>query len=386
MIIMTRGKIIAVVAMTLMVASCGEKKFEVNGTITNAEDKVMYLENVSLEGELNTLDSVKLDAKGDFSLSGKATTGPEFYRLRIDRQIINISIDSTETVTVKADYPTMATGYTVEGSNNCEMIRQLSLKQMDLINKMQAVGADRTLGIDASNDSILRMLKRYKDEIRTNYIYKDPASAYAYFALFQAVGNMLIFNPQGDKDDVKTYAAVATNWDTFHPGALRTENLHNIAMEGVKTNRIVESKQTSAVDPSLIHESGVIDVELEDNKGQKQTLTSLKGQVVLLDFCMFSSSESTERVMLLRDIYNKYHDRGLQIMQVSLDSDEHYWKTKTAALPWINVRDPQGADSNLLTLYNVYQLPTYFLVTKDNVLYKRDIQIENLEAELEKLL
>ena len=374
------------VAMTLMVASCGEKKFEVNGTITNAEDKVMYLENVSLEGELNTLDSVKLDAKGDFSLSGKATTGPEFYRLRIDRQIINISIDSTETVTVKADYPTMATGYTVEGSNNCEMIRQLSLKQMDLINKMQAVGADRTLGIDASNDSILRMLKRYKDEIRTNYIYKDPASAYAYFALFQAVGNMLIFNPQGDKDDVKTYAAVATNWDTFHPGALRTENLHNIAMEGVKTNRIVESKQTSAVDPSLIHESGVIDVELEDNKGQKQTLTSLKGQVVLLDFCMFSSSESTERVMLLRDIYNKYHDRGLQIMQVSLDSDEHYWKTKTAALPWINVRDPQGADSNLLTLYNVYQLPTYFLVTKDNVLYKRDIQIENLEAELEKLL
>jgi len=257
---------------------------------------------------------------------------------------------------------------------------------MDLINKMQAVGADRTLGIDASNDSILRMLKRYKDEIRTNYIYKDPASAYAYFALFQAVGNMLIFNPQGDKDDVKTYAAVATNWDTFHPGALRTENLHNIAMEGVKTNRIVESKQTSAVDPSLIHESGVIDVELEDNKGQKQTLTSLKGQVVLLDFCMFSSSESTERVMLLRDIYNKYHDRGLQIMQVSLDSDEHYWKTKTAALPWINVRDPQGADSNLLTLYNVYQLPTYFLVTKDNVLYKRDIQIENLEAELEKLL
>jgi len=383
---MTRGKIIAVVAMTLMVASCGEKKFEVNGTITNAEDKVMYLENVSLEGELNTLDSVKLDAKGDFSLSGKATTGPEFYRLRIDRQIINISIDSTETVTVKADYPTMATGYTVEGSNNCEMIRQLSLKQMDLINKMQAVGADRTLGIDASNDSILRMLKRYKDEIRTNYIYKDPASAYAYFALFQAVGNMLIFNPQGDKDDVKTYAAVATNWDTFHPGALRTENLHNIAMEGVKTNRIVESKQTSAVDPSLIHESGVIDVELEDNKGQKQTLTSLKGQVVLLDFCMFSSSESTERVMLLRDIYNKYHDRGLQIMQVSLDSDEHYWKTKTAALPWINVRDPQGADSNLLTLYNVYQLPTYFLVTKDNVLYKRDIQIENLEAELEKLL
>ena len=91
-------------------ASCNERKFHVEGAIENAADSVLYFENMGLNG-VQTVDSVKLSADGAFAFDGKAVTAPEFYRLRIAGQIINVAIDSTETVTVKAKYPAMATDY-----------------------------------------------------------------------------------------------------------------------------------------------------------------------------------------------------------------------------------------------------------------------------------
>ena len=41
---------------------------------------------------------------------------------------------------------------------------------------------------------------------------------------------------------------------------------------------------------------------------------------------------------MLRDLYDKYAGQGLEIYQVPLDADEHYWKTTADNLPWICVR------------------------------------------------
>ena len=141
-----------------------------------------------------------------------------------------------------------------------------------------------------------------------------------------------------------------------------------------------------SIDPSRITVSNIIDVTLLDNKGNARSLTDLKGRVVLLDFHVFGTKESTKRIMMLREIYNKYHDRGLEIYQVSLDPDEHFWKTQTAALPWISVRDPQGLNSQNLSSYNVQSLPTFFLIDRNNVIYKRDAQIKDLDSEIQGLL
>ena len=79
-----------VACMALMAFSaCGNKKFHVNGNITEGKDSTLYLENLSLNGPV-TVDSVKLDANGAFDFSAKAPEAPEFYRLRIAGQIINI--------------------------------------------------------------------------------------------------------------------------------------------------------------------------------------------------------------------------------------------------------------------------------------------------------
>jgi hypothetical protein len=369
----------------LGLASCSEKKFHVEGNITNAKDSVLYFENVGLE-QVTVLDSVKLDEDGAFAFAEKQTEAPEFYRLRISDQIINVSIDSTETVTVKAQYPQMATQYEISGSDNCQKIKELTLKQIDLTKRAMAVANNQSLGVDESNDSILKMIRAYKEDVKMNYILKEPNRSYAYFALFQALGNTLIFNPRSDKDDIKLFAAVATSWDAYHPNSERGANLHNIAIEGMKNVRIAEAKEASTIDMSQVETAGVIDIALADNKGQQRHLTELKGKVVLLDFHLFSMEKSPERILLLRELYNKYHAQGLEIYQVSLDPDEHFWKQQTEALPWISVRDPQGLDSQTLISYNIQGLPDYFLITRDNALYKRAAQVKDLEAEIKSLL
>jgi peroxiredoxin len=380
------SKLAAVVLAALTVASCNNNKFTVEGQISGAKDSVLYFENVGIEG-INVLDSVKLSDNGDFSFSEAANQAPEFYRLRIADQIINVSIDSTETVQIKGEYPGMASNYTVSGSDNCSKIRELALKQMDLQTKAIALQSNTELGIVKANDSIMTLINAYKEDVKREYIYKEPFKAYAYFALFQAIGNYLIFNPRTNKDDIKAFAAVATSWDTYYPHAERGQNLHNIAIEGMKNQRIVEAQNADIqIDANKVQEAGVLNISLLDNKGQQRNLTDLKGQVVLLDFHIFAMENSPARILQLREIYNKYHAQGLEIFQVSLDSDEHFWKQQTAALPWVSVRDEDGVNSQRLLLYNVQAVPDFFLIDRGNNLVKRAAQIKDLEAEIKKLL
>ena len=379
----------ALVMVALSLASCTGKKFQVSGVISDAPDSLLPFENMSLNGPV-VVDSVRLGADGSFSFEGEAPTAPEFYRLRIARQIINVAVDSTEHVTVKASYPTMTGSYEVEGSTECSKIRELALMQLNLQAQINAVVQNPNVSYEKEADSVRTILEVYKYKVKNDYIFKEPWRAYAYFALFQTItlGQQvgLIFDPQSKKEDVQAYAAVATSWDTYHPGSERGTNLHNIAIEGMKNVRILQAEQNQTIDASKINNSGVIEVALPDRNGKTCKLTSLKGKVVLLDFHLFASKGSTERIMHLRDLYNKYHAQGFEIYQVSLDPDEHFWKESVAALPWVCVRDANSTGSVYLTQYNVQSLPTFFTIDRNNVLQKRDAQIKDLDAEIKGLL
>lgn len=378
-----------VALFSLLAMACSEKKFEVKGEIKEATDSLLYFENMSLEGAV-VVDSVKLDANGRFSFSKEATSAPEFYRLRIANSIINVSVDSTETIEITASYPTMASGYTVKGSENCSKIKDLALQQMRLQQRVNAIVQSPLLGVKAVEDSVNKVLAVYKENIRTNFIYKEPMKAYAYFALFQAIniGNesTLIFNPRSNSNDVKAFAAVATSWDTYYPNSERGLNLHNIAIEGMKNIRIMKTQNELSIDASKVDMSNSINISLTDNKGRVRNLQDLVGKVVLLDFHLFASKNSMQRIMMLRELYNKYHNSGLEIYQVSIDGDEHFWKTQTAALPWVCVRETDASQGQSLMSYNVQNVPTFFLLKRDNSVYKRDAQVDNLDAEIASLL
>ena len=378
-----------VVMAALTIASCNNKKFHINGNITEAKDSMLYLENISLDGPV-AIDSVKLGEDGSFVFeeNAKDSVCPDFYRLRIAGQTINLSIDSTETISVKAAYPSMSYQYTVDGSDNCNTIKELSLKQMNLQNLINDIAKNPNIGVDSADVIIDRAIHAYKQDIKSNYIFKAPMKASSYYALFQTlqVGrtNTLIFNPRNNKEDVKVFAAVATSWDTYYPNAERGKNLHNIAIQGMKDIRIIESQMAAQqIDASKVQVNGVIELSLQDNKGITRRLTDLKGKVVLLDFHLFAGEQSTKRIMMLREIYNKYHAAGLEIYQVSVDPDEHFWKTSTAALPWISVRDEKGQS---VAKYNIQSIPTFFLIDRSNTLRARDVQIKDLDTAIKELL
>ena len=380
--------VVAIAAITL--TACNNKKYHIEGEISQAQDSMLYFENMSLNGPV-VVDSTKLDANGHFNFSGKAAQAPEFYRLRIAGQIINLAVDSTESITIKAAYPPMSRQYEVTGSDECKQIQTLSILQQNLQSRIDAIAKNPNLGIDAVEDSVASVIESYKNNIKLNYIFKAPMRAYAYFALFQTVvlGNneLLIFNPRNNKEDNKVYAAVATSWDTFYPKAQRGVNLHNIAIQGMKDARILQAEQQpTQIDPNKVKVSGIIDIALADNHGKVRRLSDLAGKVVLLDFHLFATDQSPKRIMMLRDLYNKYHARGLEIYQISIDPDEHFWKTQTEALPWISVRDDAGAQSPILAQYNVQSIPTFFLIGRDNTLKLRNTQIKDINAAIQSLL
>lgn len=379
---------LAVAAMA-GVTSCNEKKFHIDGTITGAADSTLYFENMGLDGAVK-IDSAKLSEDGTFAFEGTAPTAPEFYRLRIAGQFINIAVDSTETINIKAQYPQMATQYEVSGSEDCQRIKELSLMQSSLQAQVNAIARNPELGAQAVADSVSRIVEAYKTRVKTEYIFKAPMKASSYFALFQTIyaggQPVLLFNPRTSEQDIKVFGAVATSWDTFYPNEKRGENLHNIAIEGMKDVRYLRSQQQAEeIEASKVNTSGILDFTLTDNTGAARSLSSLKGNVVLLDFHLFADQNSMKRIMSLRELYNKYHAQGFQIYQVAIDGDEHFWKTQTAALPWISTRVDDNT-SSVLQIYNVQQVPTFFLLDRSCNVVKRDAQIKDIDAEIKALL
>ena len=373
---------IFVVGITVLMSGCGSEKFHVEGAIGNAKDSILYFEHNGLTG-FTTVDSVKLDAKGAFSFASDKVNNPEFYRLRIAGQIINIAIDSTETVKVDAKYPQIATDYSVNGSYENEKIKQLALKQINLQAQCQALYSEQP---QAADSLVQQLIQAYKYDVSHNYIFKEPMKAYSYFALFQyiVVNNeaRLIFNPTVDPEDNKVFGAVATSWDTYFPNSERGQNLHNITIKGMRDNRIAAAnKQNIQIEAE---ETGVIDLPLRDNKGNMHHLTDLKGKVVLLNFHAFSLPDSPEYIMQMRELYDKYHAKGLEIYMVSLDENEHFWKESVATLPWINVYDNTGISEAYTSAATA--TPIIYLIDRSNTVVRNPAQIKNLPKEIEALL
>lgn len=381
-------KVSLVVLAVLLLSSCNtDPKFNVKGEISGADGKMLYLEASGLEG-IVPLDSVKLKKDGAFSFKELRPESPEFYRLRLDEKVINFSVDSIETISVKAPYADFTTAYSVEGSNNCTKIKELTLKQIKLQADVDALVKglqSNAIGNDVFEDSLSMVLKRYKDDVKVNYIFSAPNTTAAYFALFQKLNNYLIFDPLNSKEDVKCFAAVATSLNNSYPHANRSKNLYNIVIKGMKNTRTPQQK-TLEIPQGKVLETGVIDVVLRDLKGNLRKLSDLKGKVVLLDFTIYQSAVSSAHNFTLRDLYNKYASQGFEIYQVSLDADEHFWKSSVDNLPWICVRDANGVYSTIASIYNVKQVPAYFLVNRNNDLSARGENLKDLDAAIKALL
>ena len=382
--------IIAVLAILTVACQPKVDRFTLNGQIAEANGKTLYLDHMGLD-KVEVIDSVKLDAEGEFSFNPVAPGDCfDFYRLRIDGKVVNLVIDSTETVTVTASLPVMQIAYQVAGSDNSSRLKDLVMTQMELYQELRRLGRqNRGYDMNALELKINETVDVYKSRIMSEYIFPAPGSPVAYYALFLSLGGQMLFNPQADRQDARCYAAVATQMDIHYPEAVRTQHLHNVALKGMaKTSPSRNNVSAEAIQQfeNLIVETGLIDIELPDCHGRNQKLSDQKGKVILLDFTAFKTDYSPNYNLLLRTLYNKYADQGFNIYQVSVDNDESFWMNAASNLPWICVRDESSIYSTYLKSYNVQQIPTVFLIDRDGNITDRPENTDELEGKIAKLL
>lgn len=385
---MRKSIIISLLAAILSACSTKEStpQFTIEGQVSGAEGKMLTFENAASTGTI-ILDSVRISQDGSFTLKGSRPEAPEFYRLRLEGKTINICVDSTETVKVEASLGNFDTDYKVDGVNN-QKIKELTLMHSALSKQISSLKEQYTSGKIMTAVYEMRanqLVEEYKNQVRSGYILSAPNTPYAYFALFQTIDGYLLFDPQENKDDIKCFAAVATSYDNLYPGTARAVNLKNIAIRGLKNTRNSTAANTGNQEMQ-VNTTGMIDIVLQDIDGKTRKVSDLRGKVVLIDFALYSAEGFSSHNLELRNLYSQYQQKGLEIYQISLDANEHYWKTTADKLPWICVRDPQSQYSTLVKTFAVESIPAMFIVDKDNDIVGRADSLDGLEAAIKKYL
>ena len=370
-----------IITVFVFIVSCSnENKFTVKGYIKDGNGKMLYLENVTATRTI-LLDSVKINKNGSFKFYHKQPATPDFYRLRLNNQLINFAIDSAEILTINSDTLHFAKNYIVEGSIESEHIKTLTLLQLktnETFNQLQNLYRSQSIAVDEYQEKATACIEEYKNEAK-NFIFSNPASTSAYFALFQQINGLLLFDPY-DKTDSKAYGAVANNWNVKYPDAPRTKHLVKLFTSALS---IMRGEQAFNLNENTIEGKEYFDISLLSIDNKEYRLSEIgKGKVVLVDFIAYAMNESPGHNQQLANIYRKYYRQGFEIYQISLDTDLHFWKNAAFNLPWICVIEPRSVNSDIIRKYNVRELPAGFILDRKGDIVKRVENFDELEKDI----
>lgn len=349
-------KILLLMLGAVLLSAC-TKKFQVEGTISGNTDEMVYLEHVGVTN-IELLDSARLDKNGNFRFKADRPEYPDLYRLRIGQRTILLAVDSLETIGVKADL-TNVLDAEFENSPKSESI--LALRR-------------------SLRDNDIQTHKAFAIE----KILEDPGSIVAYYAVNQFKGGMPVFSML-DKGDLKYYRAVATSWQVWMPECDRTKVLCKQVLGQMNDNRIAENNAAMAAFVAE-NESAFLEIKLPDENGDSIALSSLRGKVVLLDFCSTEIDAYKDYLFSMRDRYNAYHAKGLEIYQVYPDQNRLLWEDQVRNLPWTTVRTQNGVLDPCYRIYNVQTIPTMYLISRKGEVMGRYIGFGNLNEGIEALL
>ena len=354
---MKKIHILYILVTAFVVVGCG-RRFSVEATLTDmpSDAEYAYLEKAGLVRSA-VVDSVRLKSN-TFRLKAEAPAEPDFYRLRIAGRTIMLAVDSSETIRLSGswrDMPSVA----VEGSGKTAMLQQLR----------------RSL-----RDSTLDNHKRSAEQV----ILRDPKSQVAYYALYQTKGGTPVFDIN-DRADRRYFQAVATSWQVWHPENERTKALCAQVIDVINNERRAMNNEAvrAFIDES---ENTFLDIVLTDENGTEKALSDLRGQVILLDFCSVEIENFGDYLFSLRDRYNTYHSRGLEVYQVYPDKNRLVWEDKVRNLPWTTVRTDEGITDIAYRTYNVGVIPTLYLINRKGEVVRRFNGFAGLNEEIEKLL
>ncbi len=357
--------------------------FTVEGTITNGSGKELVLSKLTTQ-KVIPVDTVKLDEKGNFKFTGHASS-PDFYILSISQnEYINLLIDSMQQITVNADASKFTDSYTVKGSPDSQLLKELYDRLAKTVGEIDSLGIIfRTMQTEKNADSLRAAINpklinsvSLLNKDTKKFIDANPNSLATLIALSLSVAERtpVLTLPE----DMAYYEKVDKTLTAKYPNNEAVKSLHSY-LEQVKGGQ----SQPGVV--SVGQEAPEIDLPTPEGKNLK--LSSLRGNYVLLDFwaawCRPCRGENPNLVAN----YAKYKAKGFKIFQVSLDQTADAWKQAIAAdkLNWNHVSDLQYWNAAPAKVYGVQSIPANFLLDPEGKVIATDLRGEQLGAALAKI-
>ena len=362
---LTRIALAAAIAAAATACSHNDNNgWGVEGTIEGLDNGKVALERFN-NGRWIVVDSIAPDAEGRFSYVAEAASQyPEIMRLTLDGKSVYFPIDSIDRLTIEASASDFGSG---KVSGTLQAQRMQSVDSL-----LQTVIAQH--GTDFALTDSLTKRELFK------IAHSDPSVVTLYYLVNKSVGGRQLFDLSRPYD-LRLYTAVAQRFTMERPDDPRTAYL---------TAQVNDARKT--LNPTTVEidvpTTGLFDLERYDAKGQKQSLAALAGNggVTLLSFTAYGLESSPAYNITLNELWEKYHDSGLNIYQISFDGDEASWRQRALNLPWTAVWNSTTDGDEALIKYNVGALPTTFIINRQGELAERVTNPSQLAAAVAKYM
>ncbi len=372
--------------LALTLVSCSkEQPVRVRGTVNDGTGRI-YLDDQGL-GEIRKIDSTRLKRNGEFVLKDRIRI-PTFYNLHMgDQGIIPLLLAPGETAEIRTDVKGFTRLYEVKGSEESVNLQKLnrrlamtrsSLDSLKLVSERNKDAGEEVLeGIRNAYEQVLQEQKRFS----TKFVLEHMNSLSAIYALYQKYDDdNFIF---GSARDIQLYKITAAALDTLYP---ESEYVKSIKMDAVNLEKRLYAQQWNMIMEKL--PDGIPDIRLPDPQGDTMALSSIRNRVVLLSFWASWDPASISLNQDFLKLYDKYHEGGLEIYQVSFDSELESWVAAINydELPWINVSELSYPESSVARLYNVTEIPSYFLIDRQGQIVGKNYDRIALERKISELV
>ena len=296
--------------------------------------------------------------------------------------------EDSENVTVKGNAEKLAENYVVTGSKYSKEFKEyqdFSYQFIDgktaIYTEVKQIGMSDSVRVEAlirKLDSLNGITKAYA----IDYIEKDPASPVSWMMLnefYPTTGLDGYDMTQLNNFDIVAKAIRTKYTYSEYPGLIEQD------VEALRNQIKMMEEQKAMQASGATSAQNAPDIQLEDPNGNVIALSSLKGQVVLLDFWASWCKPCRQENPNVVAAYEKYKNEGFTIYSVSLDEDKAAWEKAIKAdnLSWVNhVSDLKGWQSSAAALYSVQSIPASFLIDANGAIIGQNLRGEALEQKL----
>jgi len=385
--VMKRTILFLIAAMLIQACSSNPNEFSIKGDFENADNEKVILMQLKTDG-MKKVDSVKLSTEGKFHFTG-FTNIPAFFVVQADRsKTITLLVKPGDNISLTANLNNFNSSYDIDGSKDSRKIMKLRRNLEGNIAKLDSLGRFYKQNPNNENNQKLRarLNKVSKDIVQEQknytkeFIDNNLNSMVSLMALYQQIGpRSYVLDP---KKDFEYFEKVDSSLMSQYPNSGPVKSLHS-QVEQMKKQMEAEKKKAERL--GIGQEAP--EIALPNPEGDTITLSSLRGNYVLLDFWASWCKPCRVENPNLVKAYNKYNDKGFEIYQVSLDKKRASWKKaiKKDNLSWTHVSDLKFWNSSAARTYNIKSIPANFLLNKKGEIIDKDLRGEALQKKLHEL-